>query len=402
VLRIKRICTDHHTLIDELENLRGYFLNRNYPATIVNSAIQKALLTSTHAKQGTSKRQSVNKKLIPSALIVTFHPNNPPFQATINSICDKYENLINQLIGKPLVACKRPPNLRDLLTKSRFGKPAIPTARDPTHTVSTRPLNTYDKNQMMAPIKFILFQCKDKHHLLLDNFSNTLEATSSPEYMTFSTLHQKCGGTKLLPVNATHTVSIKCTECKFDQKITTNKREAEIKCEMLNICDTSQKALHRPPVTQKSCNDKCKTCIHIWYSSQFKDPSGTSYRLLKFNCKATYVVYIIHCDRCNSHYVGLTTTTIKQRLSNHLSCIRNWRNTSVANHFIQADHVVQTDLKIGIIDMSPNNITNLCIREGFWINSLQTVSKGINEREESNLILKDPSDRPLIRRPLHH
>ena len=386
-LRIKRICTDHQTLIEELENLRGYFLNRKYSPHIVNDAINKVLRSPTQAHKTAPPTKTKQEQPIPSVLVVTFHPNNPPFQATINDIWLKYEKLINQLIGKPLVAYKRPPNLKDMLTKARFGKCAIPVNRDPTHTVSKRPLNTYDKQQLLAPIKHVLFQCSNQHHELFDHFDNLNEAINSLDYQTFSILHQKCGAIKLLPVNATHEVSIKCTECKFNQKIMTNRTEKEIKCEMLNICDTHQKALHREVATHVACNNKCKTCAHIWYSPSFTDPSGTHYRLKKFNCKATHVVYVIYCTRCNIHYVGMTTNTLKQRFSNHMSCIKNWRNTSVANHFIQAGHHADLDLKIGIIDEAPNNINNLRIREGFWINALQAVSKGINQREESNLSL---------------
>jgi hypothetical protein len=57
------------------------------------------------------------------------------------------------------------------------------------------------------------------------------------------------------------------------------------------------------------------------------------------------------------------------------------------HHFIQAGHNAEQHLKVGIIDEAPNNVTNLRIREGFWINALQAVSKGINQREESNLSL---------------
>jgi hypothetical protein len=40
-------------------------------------------------------------------------------------------------------------------------------------------------------------------------------------------------------------------------------------------------------------------------------------------------------------------------------------------------------LKFGIIDQSQSN-KNLHIREGLWISTLQSVNRGINEREEAN------------------
>jgi predicted RNA-binding protein YlqC (UPF0109 family) len=81
----------------------------------------------------------------------------------------------------------------------------------------------------------------------------------------------------------------------------------------------------------------------------------------------------------------MTSNTLKTRMNNHLSNIRNWKNTSVARHFVEADHQISTDFKIGIIDRSNNDIESLKIREGYWISALRTVMDGINEREESNL-----------------
>jgi hypothetical protein len=325
-------------------------------------------------------------KLVPLALVVTFHPNNPPFQSTINSIWARYEQILSKLISKPLVAYRRPPNLKDLLTKARYGKPAISTARDPTQTVSNRPMSTYDRNQMMAPIKFVIFKCT-QHYELHEKFKSMVEAQDSPQYTSFAIAHEKCGQVRLLPADATHLIVVKCTECKFNEKITTGKQINMLTTELRNICDTTQKALHRPPPIHNTCRSGCKTCTLLWQSQHFEDHGGTRYRLMPFDCKVTNVVYIIHCQLCKINYVGLTSTKLRQRISNHLSCIRNWRRTSVAVHFMQQNHNVNEHFKIGIIDVAPNNITNLRIREGFWIHALQTVSKGINQREESNLIL---------------
>jgi hypothetical protein len=81
----------------------------------------------------------------------------------------------------------------------------------------------------------------------------------------------------------------------------------------------------------------------------------------------------------------MTTNTLKQRMFNHLSCIRNWRNTSVARHFIQAGHNVDKHFKVALIDHAFNNSENTAIREGFWIHELRTVSTGMNEKEEKNI-----------------
>jgi hypothetical protein len=59
----------------------------------------------------------------------------------------------------------------------------------------------------------------------------------------------------------------------------------------------------------------------------------------------------------------------------------------VARHFIQEDHEVKLHFKVGIIDCALGNTENTAIREGFWISELQTVSSGINEKEEMNMTM---------------
>jgi hypothetical protein len=74
-------------------------------------------------------------------------------------------------------------------------------------------------------------------------------------------------------------------------------------------------------------------------------------------------------------------------MSNHLSAINTWKDTSVAKHFMSHGHCVEEHFKIGIIDHTRGNIAHLKIREGFWIYTLQAVTKGINEKEEANQIM---------------
>jgi hypothetical protein len=82
----------------------------------------------------------------------------------------------------------------------------------------------------------------------------------------------------------------------------------------------------------------------------------------------------------------MTSNTLKQRFSNHLSNnINNWGNTSMARHFMN-DHNIFSDLKLALLDQTHDTLS-LRIREGFWIRQLQTVSTGMNEKEEANLMI---------------
>jgi peptide-methionine (R)-S-oxide reductase len=379
-LRIQRICSDESTLKKELENLKGFFINRMYPPDLVEKAIEKVL----SSKPRSESQHEDKEKTTPTALVIPFYPNNPPFQRVINKIWVKFENKLNNLIGKPLVAFKRPKNLREILTKARFGQMAIPTERDPTSTLIKRPINTYDKQQMKAPVKFIMFTC-EAHYQLHENLEDLEQAYNSQAYASFCVAHHNCSNINLLPVHATHQINIKCTECKFNESIVTHKPTKMINNEILNICDTRAKAIHRQPARHHGCTTTCKTCQFIWQTEYVDNPKGTKYRLIKFNCKARKAIYIIRCTKCQINYVGMTTQMVKQRISNHVSNIKNHKETSIAEHFNDSSHIMKEHFKIGILDCNINDINSLRVREGFWIYELQTVSRGINRREEANL-----------------
>ena len=71
---------------------------------------------------------------------------------------------------------------------------------------------------------------------------------------------------------------------------------------------------------------------------------------------------------------------IRQRMSNHLSAIINWKDTSLANHFVTAGHTLTDHFKVGIIDQEINTLEEIHIREGVWIGLLNSVNNGLNER----------------------
>ena len=66
----------------------------------------------------------------------------------------------------------------------------------------------------------------------------------------------------------------------------------------------------------------------------------------------------------------------------YLSSIRNWKNTSIAMHFNDGVHKYEDDFRIGIIDQNVTPNEDLRIREGIWIGLLDTVNRGLNERNE--------------------
>jgi peptide-methionine (R)-S-oxide reductase len=102
-LRIKRICTHEKDAERELNNLKGYFLNRDYPEDTVDRAISKVkkITTTDNISKGTPESNNSIKK-VPSTLIIPYHPRNPGFQQAINELWSHHEKVISPLIAKPI------------------------------------------------------------------------------------------------------------------------------------------------------------------------------------------------------------------------------------------------------------------------------------------------------------
>jgi hypothetical protein len=273
--------------------------------------------------------------------VVPYHPKNPHFQYQINKIWQKNENHLKNMISRPIVALKRPPNLRDILTKARFGPPAIPVQHNPTQHLIRRRITSYDKQQLTAPIRHCLFTC-GTHDEMHDTSNSLTEAIESDEFLTFCYQHSTCGKINIIPIQAEFKILVKCTECTFKQQILSTKRVRRIECEIFNAVDTNRKALLREKPIHKLCSPKCKICTHLLPASTVTDERGTNYRLLPFNCKARNAIYVIVCTLCDKYYVGMTSTMLKQRISNHLSAIRNAKQTSTAKHFNSGAHDTHT------------------------------------------------------------
>ena len=193
----------------------------------------------------TKKSQGDNNKPKPIiALVVPFHPQNPHFQYEINKIWQNNESNLKNLISRPIVALKRPKNLKDILTKARFGPPAIPNTHNPTQHLMRRRITSYDKKQLLAPIKYCLFTC-GAHDIIHDQSNTLTEAIESDDFLAFCHQHITCGKINMIPIQVEHRVTVKCTECNFNQSILSTKRIKRLESEILNAVDTIRKSLHR-------------------------------------------------------------------------------------------------------------------------------------------------------------
>ena len=119
--RYRRIISSDETFEKELDKLKSYFLERNYPTHVVDDAFQKAYsLSRDMALKETTKS---NNKLVP--YVITYNPSLP----NIGEIINKYWGLLalsqNPSVKyvfqhKPVLAFKRPQNLGDTLIHSKM------------------------------------------------------------------------------------------------------------------------------------------------------------------------------------------------------------------------------------------------------------------------------------------
>ena len=138
-----------------------------------------------------------------------------------------------------------------------------------------------------------------------------------------------------------------------------------------------------------SCQKRrCECCLYIKPQSEFGSTrTGAEFTITgKLDCNSKNILYIIECKKCQEQYIGETGRTLRARLNNHLSDIRNYVETGIAEHFNQLDHDI-TDLQITPIVQIPDEgsaVKNGIARrkqESFFIKKLGTMTPdGMNER----------------------
>ena len=137
------------------------------------------------------------------------------------------------------------------------------------------------------------------------------------------------------------------------------------------------------------CNQKrCDCCLWIEQKSYHGD--NEEYPIYgRMDCNSKNIIYVIECNKCKLKYVGETQRALKCRLYNHLSDLRHFKNTTVADHFNYdcVNDYDAWDFKIYPIEYihdqgtAAKNKKKLLQRETYWIKELDTLSpNGINEK----------------------
>ena len=135
----------------------------------------------------------------------------------------------------------------------------------------------------------------------------------------------------------------------------------------------------------RGCDDvRCVTCkIHSTGTTRFKnEQNGKEYTLTDtIYCKSMNLVYLITCQKCKHQYVGETGRTLRDRLNDHRSAIKNKSSTPIGIHFNKEGHSVR-DLSITPIELikdTTNSTKTRRDREQHWKTKLNTLfPRGIN------------------------
>ncbi|XP_069502378.1 uncharacterized protein [Ambystoma mexicanum] len=140
---------------------------------------------------------------------------------------------------------------------------------------------------------------------------------------------------------------------------------------------------------------KCGHCSVCDLTDNYKsiDLNGKVWNLRSFsNCASEWLIYGIKCP-CNLLYIGKTSRTVRLRICEHRSCLKNkTENKPLVSHFITAKHHY-TDFKWFVIQkISPlprggNRDLSLSRAEQRLIYTLNTVNRGLNSSVEWNNLI---------------
>lgn len=136
------------------------------------------------------------------------------------------------------------------------------------------------------------------------------------------------------------------------------------------------------PGSSRCLGPRCLTCQHIITSTTFQSHTNGRRHATRgsIRCDTTNVVYLITCAACGMQYVGETSGSLRDRLTQHRSTINTKKNTPVALHFNLPDHSA-SDLRVqGILSCGGKNCLKYRrLMEHTWIDTLQTAHPlGIN------------------------
>ena len=149
-----------------------------------------------------------------------------------------------------------------------------------------------------------------------------------------------------------------------------------------NNCGINNKPrIYRKPGSIRCPNVKCKACSYVVETSIFSSShNDRTFKLHdKFSCHSSNIVYLVTCKKCNMQYVGETGRSLRDRITDHVSCIRLKKPTPIGLHFNQAGHSLKHFTILAIEQFDDNSEAIRHMKESTWQHLLQTAHPlGIN------------------------
>lgn len=141
-------------------------------------------------------------------------------------------------------------------------------------------------------------------------------------------------------------------------------------------------------------SSRCLTCPIFDTESQYVSAKfgGNQIRLYgQFTCSDTYIIYCLTCKHCAKQYVGLSTNQLRDRMTNHRSCMKNRRETKILYKHCYRFHLQLSDFKLQILyKINKKRLANMIDRwkinllqhyENYYIRKLNTlIPMGFNEK----------------------
>jgi predicted GIY-YIG superfamily endonuclease len=118
-LRIRRICSDDERFLERSEELAKHLIYRGYDKDLIAEAIQRAKQTNRDDLLRYGQKEKVDR--IP--FILTYHPDNPKVGKIIANHWPTVQSsdILNLILpNKPVVAYRRPKNLKDILVRAKL------------------------------------------------------------------------------------------------------------------------------------------------------------------------------------------------------------------------------------------------------------------------------------------
>ena len=120
-LRMQRICSSTTDYKRHVKELKGHLVERGYDGQAIQEQIDKA--TNRNREELLTSRRKITEQVTP--LVVTYHPDLPHLTRVLHNnqcIINMSTRLKGALPKPPLVAYRRPPNLRNLLVRATYGQ----------------------------------------------------------------------------------------------------------------------------------------------------------------------------------------------------------------------------------------------------------------------------------------